>query len=194
SGTAVAVAAGLAAGALGSDGGGSIRIPSACCHLFGIKPQRGRISLAPFDEHWHGLSVVGPITRTVMDAAVFLDAVAGQPAPSFVDAAGGSPARLRVAVSVKAPVPGTPVSEAVKRPVRELAELLRALGHDVVDHDPDYGETRQLFLPLWLRGIYDDSRKLVEDPSQLERRTRQMAAGGRLVGAGAVAGARRGGD
>jgi len=194
SGSAVAVAAGLAAGALGSDGGGSIRIPSACCHLFGIKPQRGRISLAPFDEHWFGLSVLGPITRTVMDAAVFLDAVADQPAPSFVDAAGGSPARLRVAVSLKAPVPGTPVSEAVKRPVRELADLLRALGHEVVDHDPDYGETRHLFTPLWLRGIHDDTRTLVEDPSQLERRTRQMAAAGRLVGSSAVTRARAGAD
>jgi amidase len=191
SGSAVAVAAGLAAGALGSDGGGSIRIPAACCHLFGIKPQRGRVSVAPFDEHWFGLSVIGPLTRTVMDAALFLDAVTDG---AFADAAGRDPGRLRVAVSLKAPVPGTPVGEAVKRPVRELADTLRALGHDVVDHEPDYGETRHLFTPLWLRGIYDDTRTLVEDPSQLERRTRQMAAAGRLVGSSAVARARRGAD
>ena len=60
-GSAAAVAAGLAAGALGSDGGGSIRIPAACCHLFGIKPQRGRISLAPQPEHWCGLTTFGPL-------------------------------------------------------------------------------------------------------------------------------------
>jgi amidase len=194
SGSAAAVAAGLAAGALGSDGGGSIRIPAACCHLFGVKPQRGRVSLAPFREHWFGLSVVGPITRTVMDAALFLDAVADQPAPSFADAAAGEPAKLRVAVSLKAPVPGTPVSETVRQPVRELAGVLRALGHEVVDHEPDYGETRHLFTTLWLRGIHDDTRTLVEDPSQLERRTRQMAAAGRIVSAGVVARARRGAE
>jgi amidase len=194
SGSAAAVAAGLAAGALGSDGGGSIRIPAACCHLFGLKPQRGRVSLAPFREHWFGLSVVGPLTRTVMDAALFLDAVADQPAPSFVDAAGGEPGKLRVAVSLKAPIPGTPVSESVRTPVRELAGLLRALGHEVVDHEPDYGETRHLFTPLWLRGIYDDTRTLVEDPSQLERRTKQMALAGRLISSGLVARARRGAD
>jgi len=191
SGSAAAVAAGLAAGALGSDGGGSIRIPAACCHLFGIKPQRGRVSVAPFDEHWFGLSAIGPLTRTVMDAALFLDAVTDG---SFADAAGRDPGRLRVAVSLKAPVPGTPVSEAVQRPVRELVDLLRALGHDVVDHEPDYGETRHLFTPLWLRGIYDDTRTLVQDPSQLERRTRQMAAAGRLIGSNTVARARRGAD
>jgi amidase len=191
SGSAAAVAAGLAAGALGSDGGGSIRIPAACCHLFGIKPQRGRVSLAPFDEHWFGLSVLGPLTRTVLDSALFLDALTDG---SFADAAGREPGKLRVAVSLKAPVPGTPVSDAVKQPVRELAQLLRALGHDVVDHDPDYGETRHLFTPLWLRGIYDDSRALVEDPSQLERRTRQMALAGRLIGSNVVARARRGAD
>src|SRR5256885_9050615 len=90
SGSAAAVAAGLAAGALGSDGGGSIRIPAACCHLFGIKPQRGRVSVAPFDEHWFGLSVIGPLTRTVMDAALFLDAVTDG---AFADAAGGGSGR-----------------------------------------------------------------------------------------------------
>ena len=195
-GSAAAVAAGLTAGALGSDGGGSIRIPAACCQLFGIKPQRGRISLAPQAEHWCGLTTFGPLTRTVLDAAVFLDAVAGSlpadadqpPPPSrpYAEAASGAdPGRLRVAISLKSPVP-TPVSEAVRRPVRELGELLRSLGHDVSEHEPSYGESRHLFVPLWLRGIYDDTRALVSDTSQLERRTRQMAAAGRLVSDGLV--------
>jgi amidase len=201
-GSAAAVAAGLAAGALGSDGGGSIRIPAACCHLFGIKPQRGRVSLSPQPEHWCGLTTFGPLTRTVLDAALFLDAVAGalpgdadQPPPPerpYAEAAGAAdPGRLRVAVSFKSPVP-TPVSEAVRRPVRELGELLRSLGHDVSEHQPSYGEMRQLFIPLWLRGIYDDTCALVADPTQLERRTRQMAAAGRLVSDGLVTRVRAG--
>ena len=195
-GSAAAVAAGLAAGALGSDGGGSIRIPAACCHLFGIKPQRGRISLAPQPEHWCGLTTFGPLTRTVLDAALFLDAVAGAvpgdadqpPSPErpYVEAArGADPGRLRIAVSLKPPVP-TPVSEAVRRPVRELGELLRSLGHDVSEHEPSYGEFRHLFIPLWLRGIHDDANGLVADAGQLERRTRQMAAAGGLVSDGLV--------
>ena len=73
-GSGAAVAAGLAPLALGSDGGGSIRIPSGWCGLFGIKPQRDRVSLAPHDDAWCGLSVNGPIARTVEDAALFLDA------------------------------------------------------------------------------------------------------------------------
>src|SRR5207249_5106798 len=75
-GAAAAVAAGLAPVALGSDGGGSIRIPAACCGLFGLKPSRGRVSLAPLPDHWHGLSVLGPLARSVADSALFLDAVA----------------------------------------------------------------------------------------------------------------------
>ncbi|MDQ2675570.1 MAG: amidase family protein, partial [Actinomycetota bacterium] len=72
-GSAAATAAGLCAGASASDGGGSIRIPAALCGLFGMKPQRDRISLAPAREHWHGLSVTGCVTRTVEDSALWLD-------------------------------------------------------------------------------------------------------------------------
>ena len=199
-GAAAAVAAGLAAAALGSDGGGSIRIPAACCHLFGIKPQRGRVSLAPLPEHWHGLTSFGPITRTVADAALLLDVVSGPapgdldrppPPPSpYVHALAADPPPLRIALSFKSPTPG-PVSEAVRRPVRELGELLSSLGHRVSEHEPDYGELRHLFGARWLRGIYDDSRTLVSDPRRLERRTRQMAAAGRLISADVVARARR---
>ena len=79
-GSGAAVAAGLCAGATASDGGGSIRIPAACNGLFGLKPQRGRVSLMPLPEHWYGMSVAGCVTRTVLDSALFLDAVSG-PAP-----------------------------------------------------------------------------------------------------------------
>ena len=88
-GSAAAVAAGLAPLALGSDGGGSIRIPSTWCGLFGVKPQRDRVSLEPHDDAWYGLSVNGPIARSVMDAALFLDAttMVSGPEGEFVTAA-----------------------------------------------------------------------------------------------------------
>ena len=106
-GSAVAVAAGLAPLALGSDGGGSIRIPSSWCGLFGLKPQRDRVSLDPHDDAWHGLSVNGPIARSVVDAALFLDATTTVPAPEgeFVAAATRAPGKLRIALSTKVPVP-----------------------------------------------------------------------------------------
>src|SRR5947207_1348310 len=76
-GSAAAVAAGLVGAALGSDGAGSIRIPSAWCGLFGLKPQRGRVSVAPRSRAWHGLSVNGVITRVVADTALFHDVASG---------------------------------------------------------------------------------------------------------------------
>ena len=93
-GSGAAVAAGLAALALASDGAGSIRIPATWCGLFGFKPQRDRVPLAPHDDAWCGLSVNGPMTRTVEDAALFLDVTSTPPesGASFVEVA----AALRV--------------------------------------------------------------------------------------------------
>ena len=100
-GSAAAVAAGLASMALGSDGMGSIRIPSTWCGLFGIKPQRDRVPLAPHDDAWNGLTVNGPIARTVEDAALFLDVTSDE--SGFVAAAAKEPGTLRIAVSTKVP-------------------------------------------------------------------------------------------
>jgi amidase len=191
-GSAAAVAAGLVPLALASDGGGSIRIPAACCGLFGLKPQRGRVSLAPLEDHWYGLSVVGSVARRVEDAALFLDSVADVvPDAPFMEAARGEPGRLRVAFSCEPPN-AAKLDPSVVRALHETADLLRSLGHEVVEHDPDYGEIRPLFGPRWLRGIYDDARELVADPAQLERRTRQMAMIGRLTPPALVDRARRG--
>lgn len=103
-GSSAAVAGGLVAAAMGSDGAGSVRIPAAWTHLVGIKPQRGRIPTSPWPEMFNGLTVEGPLARTVKDAALLLDAVSGpcasdihQPPPvSVTDAVGRDPGRLIV--------------------------------------------------------------------------------------------------
>jgi amidase len=177
-GSAAAVAAGLASLALGSDGGGSIRIPSTWCGLFGIKPQRARVSLEPRDEVWYGLSANGPIARSVLDAALFLDATNTVPGPEgeFAAAATREPGKLRIALSTKVPTLPVKVGAAQLAAVEEAGGLLRELGHDVVVRDPAYplAPIFANFLPRYLRGISDDADAQAH-PERLERRTRSMA-------------------
>ena len=189
-GSAAAVAAGLAAAGSASDGGGSIRIPAACCGLVGLKTQRGRVSLMPFPEHWHGLSVAGSVTRTVLDTALWLDAVSGpaagdldraEPPPRpFAESARTPPGRLRIAVSAKSPIPLVKVHGPAREAVRETAEVLRSLGHEVLDRNPTYADVRSSFIPRWTRGIADDSAGMPH-PDKLEKRTRSLAALGRRI-------------
>lgn len=198
-GSAAAVAAGLASAGMASDGGGSIRIPAACCGLYGLKPQRGRVSLLPDAEHWYGLSVFGSVTRSVADSALWLDVVSGRaegdaesarPAPtSFAEAAASTPGKLRIAVSTKTGPPPVKVSPEVEQAVDATADALRSLGHDVERRDPPYGWLLPLFAPRWLRGIYDDTQKLPH-PERLERRIRRLAGMGKLINPGLVARAR----
>src|SRR5215472_15956683 len=117
-GAAAAVAAGLAPAAQGSDGGGSIRIPSSVCGLFGIKPTRGRISHGPLVPDLAGLSTDGPIARTVADAALLLDAMTGNhpgdmytlpplpPGESFLGYTTREPGKLRIGRSLQTVVDG----------------------------------------------------------------------------------------
>jgi amidase len=177
-GSAAAVAAGLASMALGSDGGGSIRIPSSWCGLFGLKPQRDRVSLEPHDNAWYGLSVNGPIARSVMDAALFLDATSTVPGPEgeFVAAATRNPGKLRIALSTKVPTLPVRVGKAELEAVEQAGALLRDLGHEVITRDPEYPRPAIYgnFVPRYLRGICDDADALAH-PEHLEVRTRNMA-------------------
>ena len=183
-GSGAAAAAGLAAMAVGSDGMGSIRIPSTWCGLFGIKPQRDRVPLAPHDGAWCGLSVNGPMARTVEDAALFLDVTTTQPAPEggLVAAAARPPGRLRIALSTKVPPPlMARVGKAQRAAVDEAGALLRELGHHVIARDPDYPPSAVYAhaLPRYFRGVHDDVQALPR-PERLEARTRNFARIGGL--------------
>lgn len=184
-GSAAAVAAGLTALALGSDGAGSIRIPSTWCGVFGVKPQRDRVPLTPHDDAWCGMSVNGPITRTVEDAALFLDVTSSTPGPTggFVTAATRDPGRLRVALSLKVPPTLTArVGRAQRAAVHEAGAFLRDLGHEVIHRDPDYPVWAVYghALPRMLRGIHDHAQTLPH-PGRLDARTREMVRIGGLI-------------
>jgi len=155
-GSASAVAAGMVAIAHASDGGGSIRIPAACCGLFGLKPSRGRISRGPQSgEGWGGASTDGCVTHTVADTALFLDVVSGaEPgdpynAPPFARPlsaeVGQDPGRLRIGVLDHPLAPGISPDADGRRIVDEAATILSDLGHEVTVswpsalEDPAYG-------------------------------------------------------
>jgi len=148
-GAAAAVAAGMVPVAHGNDGGGSIRIPAACCGLVGLKPSRGRISVAP-ELGDSSLGIDGMLTRTVADTAAILDVLAGYepgdatwaPPPSrpFAEAAAADPGRMRIAFSVQTPSADAVLDPVCERGARDAAELLRSLGHEVVEVDPPWRE------------------------------------------------------
>jgi amidase len=191
-GSAAAVTAGLVGAALGSDGAGSIRIPAAWCGIFGLKPQRGRVSLAPRPRAWHGLSVNGVLTRRVADTALFHDIASGTtdidqdsvppPAVAFSQAAASSPGRLRIAYSKRIPFGVIPRLDAdAERAYEETIELLRSLGHELSEQDPDYGlDAIPAVVTRYLRGGHDDAAR-VAHPERLERRTRGFARLGGLI-------------
>jgi amidase len=146
-GAAAAVAAGMVPVAHGNDGGGSIRIPAACCGLVGLKPARGRVSLAP-ELGDASLVIDGVLTRTVADTAAILDVLAGYevgdatwaalPAQPFIDAAAGGPGKLRIVASTFSPLPDAVVDPLCVKAVEDGAAILRSLGHDVEEVDPPW--------------------------------------------------------
>jgi amidase len=148
-GAAAAVASGMVPVAHGNDGGGSVRIPAACCGLVGLKPARGRISPAP-ELGDSSLGIDGMLTRTVGDTAAILDVLAGYelgdatwaPAPQepFAASAEREPGRLRIAATVTPPIAAAEVDPVCAGAVEDAAGLLRSLGHDVELVDPPWQE------------------------------------------------------
>jgi amidase len=191
-GAAAAVAAGIVAGAMGSDGAGSIRIPAAWTNLVGLKPQRGRVSTWPDAEAFNGLSCYGPLTRNVADAALLLDVLAGNlpadrhqvaaPAEPFAAAAARPPRQLRIALSFATPVGASGKVDAEHRAAIEaLATTLGELGHEVEERDPDYGLVGAALIPRGMSAVEAWLSEREVDRTKLEARTRVHARMGRLL-------------
>lgn len=147
-GAAAAVAARMVPLAHASDGGGSIRIPAACCGLFGLKVTRGRNSMAPYvGESMAGAAVEHVVSRTVRDSAAALDATAGPapgdpyfappPARPFLDEVAREPGRLRIAFTTRA-FDGHAVDPLCRQATEDAARLLDSLGHEVEEGAPAF--------------------------------------------------------
>lgn len=139
-GAAAAVAAGLGPLAEGTDGGGSIRIPAACCGVVGLKPSRGRISFAPVQgEAWAGFATHGPIARSVRDVALMLDVMAGpvvgdpywaeRATQPFSAAVERRPRKLRLAAMAETSL--SVVDSETGAAFASACEVFRAMGHEV---------------------------------------------------------------
>ena len=163
-GSAAVVAAGIVPMAHGNDAGGSIRIPSSCCGIFGLRPTRARNSFAPdVGDVMSGLVVEHGLTRSVRDSAALLDATCG-PAPGdpyypppperpYLEEAGREPGRLRVGFTAKSPTPAAVHEDCVKA-VADAAALCEELGHDVeeITLELDVGMVTQAFIGVYVSG------------------------------------------
>jgi amidase len=173
-GGAAAVSSGMVPLALGTDGGGSLRIPAANCGVVGLKPARGTLPLpggAP--SHWYGCSVAGPITATTADAALALAILAGVPNSGPLDGP------LRIAVSRRPPMPFAQPDRLARAGLGRAEELLRAAGHNVTRGDPPYPPTLiQQWIRHWLAGVAEEVEALGLPIAQLEPRTRTVVTKG----------------
>jgi amidase len=148
-GAAAAVAAGMVPVAHGNDGGGSIRIPAACCGLVGLKAARGRVSQGP-DTGQSFFSIDGVLTRTVTETAQLLDVLQGYepgdanwapPAPgSYAELAQRDPGRMRIGVALNSPLEGVPLDPVSEQAVRDTGRVLESLGHEVEGISPPWSD------------------------------------------------------
>lgn len=181
-GAAAAVAAGMVPMAHGNDAGGSIRVPAACCGVFGLKPSRARVPLGPhYGDLMSGLVAEHALTRSVRDSAALLDAVSGPalgdpywappPARPFAAEIGTPPGKLRIAFSRRT-LAGAEISPHCVAAVEDAARLCAHLGHEVVEAMPKI-DAERFFLAFtsvlsagfsW--AIDDWARRLGRAPSE----------------------------
>jgi amidase len=151
--------------AAGNDGGGSLRIPAACCGLFALRPSRGRVSSGPgIGEVWFGASSEGVLSRSVRDSALALDILHGvepgdpfaiaPPSEPYADAMRRDPGRLRIGFSTASPI-GTEVHPEAVQAVQRAAQLLASLGHHVEEAAPriDGAALAQSYLHMYFGQI-----------------------------------------
>jgi amidase len=190
-GSAAALASGMVPIAHANDGGGSIRIPASCCGLVGLKPSRGRVSLAPdYGEYAGGIAIEHVLSRTVLDSAAALDVLAGyepgdpywapDPSAPFAESVGRDPGRLRVMFSTASPN-GVPVDPDCVTATEQAASLLESLGHSV-EEAPAFSDEGYIenFIKIWTAGVADEIhtygrlRGRPLDRAKLEPLTAQM--------------------
>jgi amidase len=182
-GSAAAVASAMVPVAHGNDGLGSIRIPSACCGLFGIKPGVGVVPSRVGLTSWRGLAENGPLATTVDDAALMLSVMAGNPALSNVEPPAS---RLRVAVSTKVPLPGVRVDPEILRGIDRTAKALLDAGHEVARADPPYTQSAANAIVAWFTASTADETKGLDERLLEPRQRRHAQIGRRLEGLGRV--------
>ena len=146
-GSAAAVAAGMVPIAHGNDGGGSIRIPAACCGLVGLKAARGRVSVGP-ESGDSFLVTDGVLTRSVADTVAALDVLAGYepgdstwaspPSAPYRELAVVEPGRLRIGLALNLPLEGAVLDPVCEAAARDAAALLESLGHTVEETEPPW--------------------------------------------------------
>ncbi|MFD0415979.1 amidase [Streptomyces sp. NPDC127108] len=199
-GSAAAVAAGIVPAAGANDGGGSIRIPAACCGLFGLKPGRGLVPAGPaYGELLAGAASDGVVSRTVRDSAALLDVLTARPDPGgpflvarpdepYAELARHTPPKLRIGVSTRSPI-GTPVSREAVEAVDIAVKLLVGLGHDVEEAEPRIDGLRMAddFMAMYAAEnavtLAELKHRTGADDEQFELDTRLLAAAGRALGA-----------
>ena len=197
-GSASAVAAGIVPCAGANDGGGSIRIPAACCGLVGLKPGRGLTPMGPASgEAMHGAGVQGVVSRTVRDTAAMLDVISGGepfgpyvpglPDTPFASCVGAEPPRLRIGVRVPSAITPSPHPEAFAA-VEATVAALTELGHHV-DELPEAPFDDAALAREFLRGWFVYTAWQVAETKRLtgagdesfERDTLVLAALGRAT-------------
>lgn len=199
-GAAAAVAAGIVPMAGANDGGGSIRIPAACCGLFGLRPSRGRVPLGPrMGEAWEGASSDLVVSRSVRDSAAMLDALQGAdigapfeirpPERPYLQEVARDPGRLRIAFSTRSPI-GTEVDPQCVAALQETARLLERLGHHVEEAEPEIDglALARCYITMYMGNVAATVAEIVAETgareADFETDTRTFALLGRALPAG----------